>query len=426
MGKLQHLCAPALMTTALSFSTPYTGGTWSVFRALQEGLQPHGVALSWLAAGSRAAEAAECHAAETERYPGCVVVPATMDEWRRAQALFEEVTSSGAELVFVHVLCGKVETNLARYLPRRLRRVLVVHNITPSTYRAARAVRDYVHATVGVSPRIRDDLVRRFGFNPDWTFTVANGVNLAAFSGYASANSRRPLRILSLGRVEDISKGVMWLPGILRRTTDAGADVSLTIAGDGPDLEELKRRFQPLGLGERLRFMGRTSPDHVPSLMADHDVFLFPSRFEGLPLTLVEAMATGCVPIASRIHGVTDFVVEDGKTGLLFPVGDVRQAAGHLVRLAGDRVLLGRLRGAARESAFNRFGIERQGASYYSIIQRVLGTPRPLAEPLPLERWAIPRGLRPGWWFRLPEPAKNALRGMRERWGTRSFPRRRG
>jgi glycosyltransferase involved in cell wall biosynthesis len=149
--------------------------------------------------------------------------------------------------------------------------------------------------------------------------------------------------------------------------------------------------------------------------MASHDVFLFASIYEGFGITLAEAMAAGCVPVASRIHGITDWLVDNGRSGLLFPIGDTRAAAVHLLQLDRDRGMLTQLAAQARSAALARFTEEAQGAAYHGLFREVIGSPRPIAAPLSLSEWSLPRGLRPAWWHRLPEPVKDALRMARER-----------
>jgi glycogen synthase len=144
-------------------------------------------------------------------------------------------------------------------------------------------------------------------------------------------------------------------------------------------------------------------------------VLLLPSVYEGLSLTLLEAMAAGCVPVASRIRGVTDYVVADGESGLLFPIGDTQAAAAHLIELDRNRSKLDALSEAACRAIAARFTFEAQGAALLSLIQRILREPRRLNEPLPIGRWSLPSRLRPGWWHVLPAPVIDLLRVTRER-----------
>jgi len=398
----------------ISLLAPHFGGMWEFFNNLRCGLLRYGVRMRWLVV-KYADHGQLSGATSAEQCAGQIIVSPTNTAADCAAAYLEHLTGHRPSLVIHHVLGSTIEINLARYLPPEIRRILVVHNITPATYRAARAVRDYVHATVGVSRRVREDLVRYCGFDPDWTVAIANGVQLARFDNLPPAPVCPPARLLFLGRIEDISKGVLWLPNILERVLAAGVDATLTVAGDGPDLAPLRQRFGNRGLAARVRLTGPCKPEEVPNIMAQHHVFIFPSRFEGIGLALIEALAAGCAPVASRIEGVTDTVVQHGRNGFLFPPGDIQAAADCVVRLARNAHLRSVFGDAARTSARERFGVERMASQYYELIRRVIQEPRPIFPPLPIEHWGVPKGLRPAWWHHLPQPVKNRFRTLRFR-----------
>jgi glycosyltransferase involved in cell wall biosynthesis len=393
---------------------PALGGLYSVFLNLRHALQPYGADLTWVAAGKSIARQAHDAATAEDLSFGALIATGTDDETEKATALIGYIAETKPDLVLFHVFGGPVETNVARYLPGNIRRVLVVHGITDAAYRAARAIRDWVHSTVGVSPRIASDLVRRYGFDPAWTSAVPNAVDTAAFSTVTRAPARdADLRILCHGRIEHASKGILWIPAILGEAARAGLGFSLTISGEGPDLPKLKAEIARRCFVDRVRFAGPVSRRDVPRLMASHDVLLFPSIFEGFPVTLVEALASGCVPVASRIRGVTDVILEDAASGLLFRAGDTAGAARHLLRLHQDRQALVSMSQAAAASAA-RFGLAPHGAAYDAIFRRVLKSPREISAPLPLAKWRISPFLRPAWRRFVPLPVKNALRLARE------------
>lgn len=393
------------------FGIPHIGGTYAVYRQLRDVLTSHGIEVRWIGAGPKAMKAFTDPAWKHERDHGAAVAVDTEDEARQAKALADHIRHGNYHGVFINVLCDRVQTNLARYLPRSILRVMIVHNITPATYRGAAAIRGYVHASVGVSPRIQGDLRRFSRFPPDRTFCIPNSVNLKDFLGVERKETTAPFRLLFLGRVEDIAKGVFWLPEILSHLE--GLPWQLTVAGDGPELDELKRRCD--GFGVRVNFAGRVEPGRVPEIFAEHDIFLMPSRFEGLAMSLIEAMAAGCVPVASRIRGVTDFVVEDGATGLLFPVGDTRAAAAAIKTLCSGNGSLQRMSVASRRSAEQRFPIKNMADEYAKLIHTLADSPPSIRKPLPMSRWKIPIGLRPGLHYYVPPPLKNFLRKWRER-----------
>jgi glycosyltransferase involved in cell wall biosynthesis len=393
------------------FVHPHLGGTYTVYACLRRGLAAHGIEVRWLGVGPGATALLDDASWAHERGHGEVVDLRSGSDAALARAMVEHILARGYDGVFVNVLASRVQTNAIRFMPAHVRRIMLVHNITPGTYAAARSVRDWVDATVGVSPRIRDDLVARHGFPADRTVAIGNAVDLAAFAAVGRSTGAGPLRLLSLGRIEDAAKGVFWLPEIAARLRPGEA--TLTIAGDGPDLAALRAYSRPLG--ERIASIGRVALAEVPGVMAAHDVLLVPSRFEGFGQTIIEAMAAGCVPVVSRIRGVTDTVVTDGKDGFLFPVGDVAAAAALVRRLAGDRALLARLSAAARRSAAARFDLARQAVAYAAVIASVTRHSPRAAPPLPWERWSYPAGLRPGLRSCLPAPLKNLLRTWKER-----------
>jgi glycosyltransferase involved in cell wall biosynthesis len=393
------------------FGSPHLGGTYTVYRLLRDGLRRHGLTVRWLALGAEAQARLDRQAWQGALDSGMTIAPHSRDEREQGVALLEHLESGAYDAVFVNVLADRVQTNAMRYLDASVIRIMIAHNITPGTYAAARSIRDHVHAAVGVSPRICDDLVGKLRFRPDRTFAIPNAIDIERFERAERAPSAAGLRILSLGRVEDSSKGIFWLPRILAKLEQA--PVALTVAGDGPDLTELKRRCASLACP--VTFLGPVPLDMVAGIMARHDVFLFPSRFEGLGIALAEAMAAGCVPVASRIHGVTDFVIAEGKTGFLVPVGDTAAAAQAILLLARDRERLARMAAAARSSALARFRIEAMAAAYAQVLERVWSATPDIAPPLRLDAWRIPRGLRPGLRTALPAPVKNTLRLLRER-----------
>lgn len=393
------------------FGFPHIGGTYSVFRHLHAGLAPAGIDLRWLGHGPAAHGAAVSPAFRAERDRGAVVGRPGDDDRAGARATIEAIEGGGFDGVFVNVCADRVQTNCVRYLSPRILRVMIVHNITPGTYAAARSIRDHVHATVGVSERIRADLVSHHGFDAGRTEVIPNGIEATGIVRGGHRGAGGPPRLLYLGRIEDQAKGVFWLPRILR---DVPEPATLTVAGDGPDLARLKQGCD--GLGGRIRFRGAVAPDSVGALLAEHDVLIMPSRFEGFPVTMVEAMTAGCVPVASLIRGVTDMAIRDGQNGRLFPVGDVKAAARAVTELAQDSAALARMSERARQSARDLFGVDLMARRYRDLLDRLTGARPAVAAPLDLARWSFPAGLRDGFRTYLPTSVKNSLRTLRERY----------
>jgi glycosyltransferase involved in cell wall biosynthesis len=119
-------------------------------------------------------------------------------------------------------------------------------------------------------------------------------------------------------------------------------DVSLLIAGDGPDLAEVRRRVVELGLDGRVRFLGSLGRNDVLTLFRAADASLLTSSWENFPHTVVEALAVGTPVIATRVGGVPE-LVRDHENGLLVAAGDTEALADAISRLVRDAGLRDRL-----------------------------------------------------------------------------------
>lgn len=180
---------------------------------------------------------------------------------------------------------------------------------------------------------------------------IPGGVDLGRFSK-ATALSRASLRVpesarllMWVGRLDPI-KGLDELVDAVALLRDPS--VHLVLVGEGEYESAIRRRINASGLSGHIRFAGRR--DDVPNLLAAADVFVFPSRTEGMPNALLEAMAVGLPIVTTDVPGCRDLIV-DGRTGLLAPPGRPDELADRIRRLLSDSGLAGALSRAARLSA---------------------------------------------------------------------------
>src|SRR4029453_9440908 len=151
------------------------------------------------------------------------------------------------------------------------------------------------------------------------------------------------LRILFAGRLEHLQKGVLDLPSIDRILTDRGVDARWTVVGSGAEEERLRDAWT----SSRVSFIGTKKHEDVIDIASGHDVFVLPTRWEGVPVALLEAMGVGLVPVVSRVEsGVTE-ILTDGVTGLMPPVGDPRAFADAIAALHANRLKLESMSAAA-------------------------------------------------------------------------------
>jgi glycosyltransferase involved in cell wall biosynthesis len=173
--------------------------------------------------------------------------------------------------------------------------------------------------------------------------------------------------ILWVGRLDPV-KGLDQLIDALRRVP-ADLNAHLVLAGDGPLRNTLAQQAQSTGLADRVHWLGARKD--VPSLLKAADLFAFPSRTEGLPNALLEAMAAGCPIVTTDVPGCRDLVIHEER-GLIVPYGDTQALSGALTRLLSDRELAGQLGRQARESAENDWPIEKTYAAYAAAYGEVL------------------------------------------------------
>jgi glycosyltransferase involved in cell wall biosynthesis len=151
----------------------------------------------------------------------------------------------------------------------------------------------------------------------------------------------------------------------------------LTIAGEGPLLEELRAQAAALGLGDRVFFSGFLPQPTLRALYRESHLFLHPSELspngdqEGVPNSMLEAMASG-LPVVATWHGGIPEAVADGESGLLVPERDDRAVAAAMLRLASDPAAYDRMSVAAAQHVMARFDLQKQARILEEIYREAL------------------------------------------------------
>ena len=203
---------------------------------------------------------------------------------------------------------------------------------------------------------------------------IPNGVDTELFSPAAArrCSASRPLVVGSVGSLTSVKNhsALIKACGSLAR---AGVDLELRIAGAGPLAGELLGLGSRVGLDGRLVLAGHLQD--VPGFLRGLDVFALPSRTEGHPNALLEAMACGLACAGSNVHGIPE-VLQHGRLGLLVDPDDEASLAGAIARLAADPRRRGRLGRAARRHVCLHYSMERMAAEYLRLYESVAATGR--------------------------------------------------
>jgi glycosyltransferase involved in cell wall biosynthesis len=211
--------------------------------------------------------------------------------------------------------------------------------------------------------------LRTIFYNDDFIMLIPNGVDL---NTYRKNNDCTTLKstlgigeekiILYTGRLSR-EKGVDFLIRAYA-TLPVSVLTRLYILGDGPDRQRLLGLIEQLHLGNRVFMI--SSVDDVSSFLKISDVFVMPSRFEGLSNSILEAMACGVPVIATRVTGNVD-LIEDGVTGLLVSPGDVKELAGALLTILTDPETGENLRRRARDMVHHNYNLNTMVERYSNL-----------------------------------------------------------
>jgi colanic acid/amylovoran biosynthesis glycosyltransferase len=188
------------------------------------------------------------------------------------------------------------------------------------------------------------------------------------------AGRERSLRIVCVGTLYEV-KGHAYLIEACELLAQSGFDFECRLVGDGPLLSELRERVQRAGLAERVLFLGRRTRDEIAALLRESDVLVAPSiptssgRREGIPVVLMEAMASGLAVVGSDISGIPE-LIDHGVNGQLCPPRDAKALADQLRSLAADRETLRKMGEAARAKVLREYHQPTNAARLIRLFQQ--------------------------------------------------------
>lgn len=238
-----------------------------------------------------------------------------------------------------------------------------------------------ISASVGVTPEVSRTIERKFGTE---TVTIENGIDIDLFArGREVRNQRSSLGIasgeLAIGIVANLKKvkNHLFLLQAFARVAEEYGNVKLLIIGQGfpgePDNTEAELRsfVANHALTGRVLFLGYRTD--IPELLQTMDLFCLTSLREGLPIGLLEAMASTLPVVATNVEGARD-VIEHEKDGMLVESGDVESLASTLIALLKDPALRLRLGAAARRKAVEKYSLKRCVEEYEDLFWAAVGS----------------------------------------------------
>ena len=240
--------------------------------------------------------------------------------------------------------------------------------------RQRKLLHPFVTRFVSVSRDISDWLTRSEGIAANRVVQIYNGVDTGRFSPAPARNGEAGdrLTIGTVGRLQAVKNQQLLIDATARLLASHPALASrltLRIIGDGPCRETLEARIGAAGLDGIAEIVGFR--DDVPDQLRSLDLFVLPSRNEGISNTVLEAMASGLPVVATRVGGNPE-LVEDHHCGRLVSPDDPDDMAAALLRYVEDEALLARHGRAARDRAEARFSLAAMVAAYDGLYHDLL------------------------------------------------------
>lgn len=216
---------------------------------------------------------------------------------------------------------------------------------------------------VALSPEVQGTIADFYGMDLQKIPTIYNGVDLSKCVPKEGYSTGETVNLLHVGRF-DVPKNHAGLLKAFQKIHASHPECRLHLVGDGDLRAEIEKLAEELEITQWVRFHGMQS--NVYPYLHDADIFVLPSIYEGIPMTIIEAMGTGLPIVASAVGGVPDMLT-DGKSGLL-TTGDPDAVSKAVITLIEDEALRERLGENAKKES-KRFSAEYMAEQYCEIYQ---------------------------------------------------------
>lgn len=230
-----------------------------------------------------------------------------------------------------------------------------------------RLVRPLTTYFIAVSDFVMHTAVRVGRLPGSRVCVIRNGIDTGRYTPAPPRHTDAPT-LICVARLSREKRHLMLLSAAHRLMND-GLRFRLRIVGDGPMRQHIAQRTETLALQSVIEMLGERND--VPHLLRQADVFVLSSATEGLPMTIIEAMACGLPVVATRVGGVPELVVS-GANGLLVPPEDTEALAGALRKLIENAQLRRTMGAAGRKLAVEQFDIRQTARQHEQLFTRLL------------------------------------------------------
>jgi glycosyltransferase involved in cell wall biosynthesis len=332
-----------------------------------------------------------------QRQHGMMALPwFLLDMWRIRQALLGLVKKHDADVIQTHLLRSLDFLVLSLRVQTNVRIFWTFHNARFDLREEHLAQHKWlfkpkrwgyhtlyslgargVNRLIAVSEEVKASITKTLPAIPQKKIiAICNSVDVQRYSKHSERTALR--HELGLGEQQRVAavvatfkeqKGHRFLLDALQEVVRQFPDLKVLFAGDGELRTALQAQSLELHLENNVLFLGNR--DDIPNLLAASDYFILPSLWEGLPMALIEAMASGLPVIATRVSGTSQVMIH-GETGLLVSPGDAKELERAMLDLLSNPDMAVKMGKAARSRVESHFSAQKQAQEHFALFTHEL------------------------------------------------------
>lgn len=254
-------------------------------------------------------------------------------------------------------------------VPRKVKVIHVIHGVIDDFYRIASINAKYVSAWVTPTPAVANQFN---AYTRNWykqkVFVIPHGVA----ANLSELNKASKVPELTFVGVLYEHKGAHLLPGIIKGIAERNIPFLFNVVGDGVLRSQLEGELSNEIEREIVHFTGVVPSSRVYEILSRTTIFVYPTQLDSFGLVIAEAMMCGAVPVVSHLEGITDNLVDDGRTGFLVPVDDTDAFVDKIKFLLQNPSVLQTMQIATKEEAEQKFSLKIMSDNYVSLFNSLL------------------------------------------------------
>jgi glycosyltransferase involved in cell wall biosynthesis len=384
---------------------PRIGGTFAFYKKLSVALKEKGVRVFAVSIGEN--ESLRWDSAFADA--GCVAISSSeKDPFRAAQGFSSWCEKEGINIVIP--MCSTIGSSTVPHLSSGIRVVKRCSSITRHAYDLVTSNLEFCDRIVATSKRQLDDLATKRKVPQKKLTLIPHGVDAVLADRVYQQPLNQPIRLGYVGRLSHSDKGCLHLSRVAAILKSRNIPFHMTIIGDGEDRAQLERQLRAVGMNGSVCFRGAIPQDRVAASLLELDILLLPSHYEGFPNSLIEAMAAGVVPVAFRIAGVTDWIIEDGSSGFVCDAYRPALLTERIIQLHENRLQLTTMARNAVDRVRGRFNVTQMGSQYDSVFRSLLESSPAVRPRRTWQDFRLDSSHNPTWRRYVPQKCKDWAR----------------